>query len=246
MPELKTIKLRVKDADSGTVEAVFSTFNVVDSDGDVTLPDAFEDGAAVRISAYGHRSWEGALPVGRGTIKTTDAEAILEGGFFLDTEAGRETFATVRGMGDLQEWSYGFDIAGDEETPGSYEGEFEGQSVRFLQRMKVHEVSPVMLGAGVDTRTLAVKGRAGSMKFTEHIATAETVVKEAAARAQERASKRAEQGRALSQADRAHLVLFAETLKSATDAVDAVLSDPEEEGDGLVLETTFMEVLNAH
>jgi hypothetical protein len=45
--------VEVKGADSGEVRAVFSTFNTVDSDGDVTLPGAFRDGQEVRISAYG-------------------------------------------------------------------------------------------------------------------------------------------------------------------------------------------------
>jgi hypothetical protein len=90
-----TTKIRVKDAAQGLVEAVFSTFNVIDSDGDVTLPGAIEDGTPIRVSASGHMSWDGAPPVGRGAIKTTNEEAIAELRFFLKTEAGRETFDFV-------------------------------------------------------------------------------------------------------------------------------------------------------
>ncbi|MBX6382172.1 MAG: HK97 family phage prohead protease [Microbispora sp.] len=151
----KGLSLEIKDEAKGLVKAVFATFNVIDSDGDVTLPGAFEDGAPVRISAYGHASWSGALPVGKGIIRTTDTEAILEGQFFLNTQHGRDTFTVVKELGPLQEWSYGFDI--EEE---SY-GEFEGRQVRFLKKVKTHEVSPVLLGAGVNTRTLAAKS-AGS------------------------------------------------------------------------------------
>lgn len=143
--------VEVKNADKGEVSAVFSRFNVVDKDGDVTVPGAFEDGAEVRISAYQHQSWTGALPVGKGTIRQTDTEAILDGQFFLNTQAGRDTFEVVKGMGPLQEWSYGFDVLDSE--PGKWGGE----PVNFLKRMKTHEVSPVMIGAGVDTRTLSVK-----------------------------------------------------------------------------------------
>jgi len=39
-------------------------------------------------------------------------------------------------------------------------GTFDGQHVRFLKRLDVHEACPVMLGAGVDTMTEAIKGRA--------------------------------------------------------------------------------------
>ncbi len=46
-------RFEVKDAEEGVVEAVFSTFDVVDSDGDITRKGAFDDGASVLISAYG-------------------------------------------------------------------------------------------------------------------------------------------------------------------------------------------------
>lgn len=140
-----------KNVDKGEIEAVFSRFNVIDADGDVTLPGAFEDGASVRISAYGHGSWHGELPVGRGKIHTTDDMAILKGQFFLSTLRGRETFQTIKEMDDLQEWSYGYDVV--KSDPGTW----DEQDVRFLKRLKVHEISPVLLGAGVGTRTLSIK-----------------------------------------------------------------------------------------
>lgn len=146
-------QVRIKNADKGEVSAVFSRFEVIDHDGDVTLPGAFTDGQKVRISAYNHESWGGALPVGKGFIRTTDTEAILEGQFFLGTTAGRDTFETVKQLDDLGEWSYGYDT--DEAAPGTH----DGQQVQFLKKLTVHEVSPVLLGAGIGTRTLATKGR---------------------------------------------------------------------------------------
>lgn len=145
--------LKVADETKGTVEAVFATLDVIDADGDVTLKGAFDDGAPVRISAYNHQSWKDALPVGRGTIHETDGEAILKGQFFLETQHGRDHFETVKGMGELQEWSYGYDIVEADK------GTKDDQQVQFLKKLKVHEVSPVILGAGVDTRTRAVKGK---------------------------------------------------------------------------------------
>lgn len=143
--------VQIKDATKGQVTAVFSTFDVIDKDGDVTPPDAFTDGEQVRISAYNHASWGGVLPVGKGTIRATKAGAILEGQFFMDMQLGRDTFEVVKQMGDLQEWSYGYDVLKE-----SF-GDFDGKRVRFLEKLKVNEVSPVMLGAGENTRTLAVK-----------------------------------------------------------------------------------------
>lgn len=157
--------------DEGTVQAVFSRFNVRDHDGDVTLPGAFTEGAPVRISAFGHASWGPSrrassvpmLPVGKGVIRTTDTEAVLHGQFFLNTQAGRDTFEVVKQMGDLQEWSYGYDIP----AGGAEHGEFEGQKARFLKRLEVPEVSPVLLGAGIGTRTIAVKARDGKLLDSE-------------------------------------------------------------------------------
>ena len=143
--------VEIKSPNEGQVSAVFSTFNVLDWDNDVTLPGAFEDGAEVVISGYQHTSWGGALPVGKGRIRTTKSEAILDGQFFLSTSAGRDTFSVVRELGPRQQWSYGFDI---EEADT---GRFDGEEVQFLKRLKVFEVSPVLRGAGVNTRTLAVK-----------------------------------------------------------------------------------------
>lgn len=56
-------RVEIKNADKGEVSAVFSTFNVLDSDNDVTLPGAFDEGAELPISAYGHASWQGAYPL---------------------------------------------------------------------------------------------------------------------------------------------------------------------------------------
>lgn len=146
------IKLDVKDASEGMVEAVFATFNVVDHDGDLTLPGAFHDGASVRISAYNHTSWGGALPVGKGIISQTDTDARMVGEFFTNTTHGRDTFETVKQLGELGQWSYGYDVL------DSSHGVHDGNNVQFLKDVEVHEVSPVLLGAGIGTYTVSAKG----------------------------------------------------------------------------------------
>ncbi|PAZ15674.1 hypothetical protein CLM62_12825 [Streptomyces sp. SA15] len=154
--DTKTLRgVEIKDESKGEVTAVFATLGVRDHDGDFTRDGAFTDGAPVRISAYGHKSWDGLLPVGKGVIRIKGKKAILEGQFFMNTTHGRDTFETVRELSEagLQEWSYGFDI-----NEFSF-GEEKGQQVRYLDRVTVHEVSPVLLGAGIGTRTLSAKGR---------------------------------------------------------------------------------------
>lgn len=158
------VRFEIKDEAKGTVDVVFSTFDVMDSDRDVTLPGAIKDGAPTRISAYGHQSWMGSLPVGKGLISTGPKEAVMAGQFFMDTPHGLDTFNTVKGMGDMQQWSYGYD-------PVEYSfGEFgaDKTNVRFLKSVDVHEVSPVLLGAGVGTRTLSAKGRELFPAFKQH------------------------------------------------------------------------------
>lgn len=208
---LKTFsRVAIKDADKGEIVAVFATLDVVDSDRDVTPPGAFENGAKTRISAYGHKSWEGKLPVGKGTIREVKNEAILEGRFFLDTEAGRDTFTVVKELGEdgLQEWSYGYD-------PVEYAfGQFEGQDVRFLNKVKVHEVSPVLLGAGVGTRVLTAKS---GLKFAEHIDAVRADVDALVERAAEVVALRAEKGKTPSPESVGQLAELEASMKRLTE-----------------------------
>ena len=155
--ERKSLELKITDADKGLVEAVFATFNVIDHDGDVILPDAIRDGAETRISAYGHRSHWGELPVGRGKIRVEKERAVLEGQFFLSTEGGRETFETVKQMANLQEWSWALDNI---ETGRVSELPEELQAAsRVVAKVDVPEISPVLQGASIGTETLSVKGQ---------------------------------------------------------------------------------------
>lgn len=145
--------VRVKDADQGVVELVFATFDKIDKDGDVTLKGAFTNGAPVAISAWSHTSWDDKLPYGTGTIRETAKEAIADVQFLMDTTHGRDAFLTVKALSDagIQEWSYSL------ENVEAERGDFEGKSVRFLKKIEVKEVSPLLRGAGTDTRTLATK-----------------------------------------------------------------------------------------
>lgn len=185
-------RVEIKDADRGEVAAVFSTLDVIDKDGDVTLKGAFTDGAPVAISAYGHQSWKGVPPVGKGRIRELAKEAVFEGRFFLDTQAGRDTFTVVKEMssddGPGQEWSYSLrDVKAEM-------GDFEGRRVRFLKQITVHEVSPVLVGAGVDTRTLAAKS---GMQFVEHGESVLADLDAFVSRAAEVMALRAEKGKQL-------------------------------------------------
>lgn len=156
--EHKTLdSLAVKSTDKGIATAVFSRFGgPPDADGDITERSAFTDGQTVPVSAYNHTSWGGALPVGIAKIRVLPDRAEADIEFFMDTTGGRETFATIKALGPLTQYSYGYDVA--RSTPGQW----NGNPVRILQKLDLHEVSPVLLGAGRQTGTVA-----GSVKSAD-------------------------------------------------------------------------------
>lgn len=57
----------------------------------------------------------------------------------------------VKELGPRQQWSYGFDVLDAEH------GEFDGQPAQILRKLRIYEVSPVLIGASINTRTLAAK-----------------------------------------------------------------------------------------
>ncbi len=139
----------------GTVTAVFSTFGVVDKDMDIVEPSAFTPGQQVPMT-WSH-NW--AMPVGRGVILLEQDRALFSGHFFMDTQAGQEAYKTVKAMSDLQNWSWGFNV-----LDAAYETR-DGVPVRVIKKAQVWEVSPVLVGAGEDTATLAIKtGSPGESK----------------------------------------------------------------------------------
>lgn len=197
-----------KLSETGDVTVAFSRFNVIDSDTDVTFPGSMPAGKAVPMSAYGHTSWDGALPTGKGTIRETGDLGIFDGSFFMETDQGRNAYHTTKAMADLQEWSYGYAIL--DGGPGM----FDGKRVRELRKVDVLEVSPVLKGAGIGTHTMAIKsGVPGSdapmADLLSWYSEAETAVLD---RFESHAVARASESRKLSRADRAFLEDNAESV----------------------------------
>ena len=152
----KQIEFKTIDDEKGEVEAVFSVFNNVDTDGDVVLPGSiksgFKDNQVPMVFAH---KWD--QPIGKGIIESDDEKATFRGSFFMGTEAGREAYALAKEMGDLQEWSFGFRINDYESGKFKKDGEEAEYDVRFLKDLEVYEVSPVLVGANRETYTLAIK-----------------------------------------------------------------------------------------
>lgn len=154
--EIKSFDLSIKEdgEEKGSVEAVFSVYNNVDSDGDVVVPGAVKSGFANNQvpMVFAHK-WD--QPIGKGVIEEKEDSAVFKGSFFMETEAGKEAYNLVKSMGDLQQWSFGFRV-NDSEVGKVQKDDSETQA-RFLKDLTVYEVSPVLVGANQETYTLAIK-----------------------------------------------------------------------------------------
>ena len=152
----KTVNLLTTDEIEGKVEAVFSNFNEVDSDGDVVLAGSIKSGFGEKgVAMVWAHDWKDV--VGRGEIIQDDQKAVFKGQFIMDTERGRDAFNTVKAMGELQQWSFGYEVLDAENGMFKKDGSENEIEVRFLKDVKVWEVSPVLVGANQNTYTMAVK-----------------------------------------------------------------------------------------
>jgi HK97 family phage prohead protease len=151
----KEVKFTTTDEVEGKVEAVFSVFNEIDSDGDVVLPNSIKSGYGDKgVAMVWAHDWKDVI--GRGEIVSEEDKAVFKGQFIMDTERGRDAFNTVKAMGDLQQWSFGYEVMESENGTFEKDGKEEVE-VRYLKDVKVWEVSPVLVGANQNTETVLVK-----------------------------------------------------------------------------------------
>jgi HK97 family phage prohead protease len=143
-----------EDGDTRYIEAVFSLFETIDSDNDVTKANALRSGySGNKVPLVWNHDW--SKVIGRGIIETDNQKAVFKG-YFLETEAGKEAYETVKAMQDMQQFSYGFQVMKSEK--GSHiDSKGEEVPVRVLQDVKVWEVSPVLVGAQQNSFVQALK-----------------------------------------------------------------------------------------
>jgi len=213
----------MKVDEKGHIKAAFAQLNVIDSDGDVTVNGAFPR-KDVPMSAYGHTSWDGALPVGKGAITEDGDWAVFEGDFFMDTTHGHDAYLTVKGLGELAEYSYGFD------TLDAERGTFEGEPATYLKSLDVFEVSPVLKGAGVGTHTLAIKSDTpvSELPYAEHLDRTVSEVKALVERTVDRKALRESEGRDLSTDN-------IERLNELLVSIKSLLPEPEPAQDNTLM-----------
>ncbi len=157
-----------EDGDNRYIEAVFSLFDTIDSDNDVTKANALRSGyTGNKVPLVWNHDW--SKVIGRGIIETDNQKAVFKG-YFLDTEAGKEAYETVKAMQDMQQFSYGFQVM--KSSKGKHiDSKGEEVPVRVLEDVKVWEVSPVLVGAQQNSFVQALKS--GLESFDEEIETPE-------------------------------------------------------------------------
>ena len=157
----KTLIASAKAVDEaeGIVEAYTNTMGMVDADGDIVEPTAFDN------------SIESNLPIpvlsghdqGRLIGKVIHAEPQHVAGeeyrlytkikMNMETEAGRDAFSNVAGD-YVREWSVGFNLLKESDTSQESDG---SATIRRIQNLDWVEVSSVIRGSSPSTETVAAK-----------------------------------------------------------------------------------------
>ena len=188
--DTKTLEIKALD-DEGHGLARFATLSAIDHDGDTYAPGAFGEQWAKILPAH---DWT-AVPLGKARIYEEGDAAFAELHLNLETQLAKDWHSALKfdlqhaSAHPLQEWSYGFSI-----QDSSIETRDE-ERVRVIKRIKVHEVSPVVIGAGINTATLSMKHGA---RFAERISAVATAVREVTERAKTVIEMRAKEGRLMS------------------------------------------------
>ena len=229
--ERKSISVELKADEPGSFIARIATLNVRDKDNDITLPGAFPEGKTVLVSAYQHGSWMGRLPVGKAIIHEVGNEALAYGQFNLAMSEGKDTYEAVKFAPELQEWSYGFYPEESEEGAG------ENAGARILKKVDVKEISPVLVGAGVDTLTLAIKQ---DKPYAEQAESVLAAVTDLTARTKSLADLRLKEGRTLSVANRDRMKGLLSSLTEVAADLKGLLDATEPKDDKALLQAILL------
>lgn len=160
----KTLDVEIKaigDEDSGVFQAYASTFDVIDSYGDMVVKGAFLDS----LAEYGtkgegiplywrHRMDDPFLNLGATREAREDDHGLwFEGQLELDEAAAARTYKLIK-TGRVRQLSFAYDIV---EAAWVERKPEEGGSYYELRKLKIHEISVVPVGANQETEILAVK-----------------------------------------------------------------------------------------
>jgi hypothetical protein len=205
-----------KKLDAGELAVCFATLKAWDKDMDWTEPGFFGNQEVQFIPVH---DWDHVW-MGKAVTHEEGNMAVADVKMNLGIQAAKDWHSAIKF--DLEtgnpigEYSYGFKIL----EGGSESGEREGKRGRILRPRedgtpgcKIYEISPVLVGAGVRTRTLAAK--TDGFRFSDQAEAALADVKELIARAKSLAELRAKEGRELSAENRERLAKVLDELDAA-------------------------------
>lgn len=143
--------LAVKAGATGTAEVVIATIGVIDHDGDVVAPGAIGVQSVPILPAH---NWA-SIPLGKARTREVGNQVIADLQFNLEIPEARSWHSAllfdVEHGPAVQEYSWGY-------HPTKHKPyEVEGRRARLLERVKLHEVSMVVQGASIGSRTVGVK-----------------------------------------------------------------------------------------
>ncbi|MET9604503.1 HK97 family phage prohead protease [Streptomyces sp. NPDC006512] len=152
------VKAAEQNGDTGTVTALVSVFGNEDSVGDVVLPGAFQkslddwqgSGNSMPV-LWSHRMDDPNMVIGHVTKAEETAEGLqVTAQLDLDSPNGAQVYKLLKGR-RIKNWSFAYDV-----KSGGF-AERDGRKVYELRELKLHEVSPCIIGANQETRTDDVK-----------------------------------------------------------------------------------------
>ena len=169
----KTLDVEIKaigDPGEGRFQAYASTFDVVDSYGDMVVKGAFEeslaeygkDGAGIPLY-WRHRMDDPFMLIGQTLEAKEDDHGLWVDCELLDTNNAKQVHALLK-AGLVRQMSFAYDIG---EGAWVDRKATEGGSYYELRKLRIHEVSVVPVGANQDTEVLAVKA-ARDAAIAEH------------------------------------------------------------------------------
>ena len=150
---------KVLDERQGIVEAYVNTMGVVDHDGDVIDPSAFNSSLVEPIhvpvlAGHDHGSIIGkVLEAHPHNIAGDEYKLFARMQLNLETQAGREAFSNIANN-IIREWSVGFNIPSVDAVVYDRGGQ---KAIRRINELDWVEVSSVIRGASPATGTIAAK-----------------------------------------------------------------------------------------
>lgn len=139
--------VELKQASTCKLEAVIATLNAVDSDNDLLLPGSFGEQTVPFL--WSHR--QDMLPLGKARVREVGDQVVAEVEVLDQPTCDwlKLDFATD----PRQQYSWGFLVP----EGGATRETIDGQDVRVISAVELLEVSGVLRGASVGTRTVGVK-----------------------------------------------------------------------------------------